>query len=848
LRRSRLVDFIHQTIDRQLFLVVAPAGYGKTTLLVDFASDGHIPVCWYSLGASDAEPAVFLEYLVDCIKARFPRFGAETRRVIAQAADLRAELLAVVGAFVNDVQRHIPDVFVLVLDDYHEVNDSQVIGELLDLLLRHAPENLKLILSSRSMPRLRLSRMAAMRQAAGVGSNDLRFTVDEVRTLMRDKYQTPLSDRAAEELASTSEGWITGIILTTHTMWQGLFESMIQGSGQEQLYAYLANEVFERQPSVVQRFLLASCVLEDMEPAVAGELAGVRGAAQVFRRLEDDNLFVTRIDGRQRAYRYHHLFRDFLRSRLGQEGSGRVQALQRHAGELYAARGDHELAIGHLLAADAFDPAAASIAAIADDMFNRGRLDTLATWIDALPADLLNRQPRLTLLRAQVAIQKGELEPAIRLCRQAELAARGLADPGLEAEGKVNRAAALRLGGDNEGAIRLCQEALAVFGDEVSKRRALALRTSGTCNGRMGRLENAWEKFEESQHILEHMDDPASLAYVRNDLGTVAVLRGDLERGRRHFGRSAAFWEQVGNEGRHAMTLSNLGVIAYLQEDYAEAVSLLQEARLKAQRAHFPHMQVAAACSLGDVYRDTGNFGHALALYDEALTVGQEVGDQGELAALLLSMAQAYRLQDLPAKVETTLKRLAAVGVSSGYVAAQSKLVAAMCSIEQGRYRRARRLLLEALAAFRQAGARYPAARCLFHLALLELSTGHPADSDKRLSECLAILEDLGYHQFLTVDGRRSLPFIRRAADRGIGEAFLARLLPKLEAPLPSAATALSAPKVPAEAPPRRVEVRAFGRPEVRVDGRLVPHHEWGTQSARDLFFFLLLHPTGVSK
>src|SRR5581483_1929206 len=404
LRRTRLVDAIHNAIDRQLFLVVAPAGYGKTTLLVDFASDSDIPVCWYSLTPQDAEPAVFLDYLVASIEARFPRFGAETRRVMAQVSNFRTDAFSVVAALINEIQERIPEYFAVVLDDYHEVSESREISELVDALLKHAPENLQLIVSSRTMPHLQLARLAALRQAGGVGANDLRFTSDEVRDLMRESFETELPPKVVEELTLRSEGWITGIILTTHTMWQGLFESMIQNSGQEQLYSYLANEVFERQPRRIQEFLASTSILDDLTPAIAGPLAGVSRPEDILRQLEDGNLFVTELEGRRRVYRYHHLFRDFLRSRLDRDGPERRAALDRKAGLLFQERGEHEQAIRHLLAAEAWPEAGQSILALAEDAFTRGHLDTLAGWIDAIPEPSRATQPQLALWRAQVAI------------------------------------------------------------------------------------------------------------------------------------------------------------------------------------------------------------------------------------------------------------------------------------------------------------------------------------------------------------------------------------------------------------------------------------------------------------
>lgn len=841
LRRARLVDAIHHMIDRPLYLIVAPAGYGKTTLLVDFASDGDIPVCWYSLTPSDAEPAVFLEYLVATIQARYPRFGAETRRAMAQT-DFRADAMAVVAALVNEVQERIPDYFAVILDDYHEVNDSGPVNQLVDALLKHAPENLKLIIASRTMPRLQLSRLAALRQAAGVGAKDLRFTSGEVRDLMREAYQTVLPDRVVEELTARSEGWITGIILTTHTMWQGLFESMIQNSGQEQLYGYLANEVFERQPESVQRFLLASSILDDMEPAIAGPLAGVTHADTVLRKLDEGNLFVSELEGRRRVYRYHHLFRDFLRSRLDEQALGLSRAeLERRAGLLYQQKDQHEQAIGHLLAAEAFDEAATSILAIAEDTFNRGRLETLAAWIDGLPEDLRACERKLAVWRAQVAIQRGELDSAAELCRQVETA-EGI-DSALRAEAKAHRAGVLRLQGNNDGAIELAREAIASFGSEVSRRRALAIRVVGMTLWRLGDLGGARTELEQSLELLAAAGDEASVAYVHNDLGAVAIFDGRLVEAQLHLRRAASLMQSLGNTGRWGLTLSNLGVISYLEEDYENAIRLFRLASEKGENGLFPHTVVVARTSLGDVYRDTGSYAEAERCYEAALPLAEQLVDRGELLALLWSRAESYRQQRLYPKAQVILRRL--TKTASGYRLAQAQMLDGICALEQGRFVRARELLTTALAAFRARGNRYQAARALFHLSMLEYETKHAPKGDAHLRESLRILEELGYSQFLAVDGPHWEAVLAQAAERGVGEEFLVRKLRRLRSPAFRPRTEPISLKSRA---PATVTVRTFGGFEVALDGKPVSPRQWGTQAARELFVYLLLQGGRASK
>ena len=365
LRRPRLTDFLHQHIDRRLILVCAPAGYGKTTLLVDFAHDVDIPVCWYTLGPGDADVRVFLEYLIAAIRQRFPDFGAQTEAVLRGAADVTKELSAVVGALVSEMHAAIPEYFILALDDFHTVDGSEQVNGVLDLLLYHLPENCHIVLASRSIPRVTLSRLAAHRQVAGLGNSDLRFTAEEIMRLLSENYKVLLPAKTAEALATESEGWITGIILSTHTMWQGLFESIIRAKGAGgEVFDYLASEVFAQQPEDVQRFLLGSSVLEQLHPQLCADLLGAEDAAAKLVYVEEANLFITRLAGTDEWYRYHQLFKTFLESKLREEQPEWHASLQRRAGSLAVARFAWDEAIAHYGRGGDYESAAGLIIAI----------------------------------------------------------------------------------------------------------------------------------------------------------------------------------------------------------------------------------------------------------------------------------------------------------------------------------------------------------------------------------------------------------------------------------------------------------------------------------------------------
>ena len=348
LHRPRLVDFLHANIERKLLLVSASAGYGKTSLLIDFAHETTLPVCWYALDASDADPKIFLQYLVAALRREFPEFGTRTLGLLATGSMLR-DAEVVVGTLVTEIFESIPGYFVLVLDDFHTVEESEPVSHILDIFLRLAPENAHLILAGRTLPsKLTLTRLTARQEIAGLGVNDLRFTADEIHALVKQNYQTDLAEAQAAELAEHSEGWITGILLTTHTLWQGLFKDLVRLQGpQSGVFYYLASEVFAQQPPELQQFLLYTSPLDELDPTVCDELLNISNAAETFRVIEQKNLFIIRLEQEQSWYRYHHLFQEFLQARLRQTDADHWRELNRRAALLFENRGSHEQAIAH---------------------------------------------------------------------------------------------------------------------------------------------------------------------------------------------------------------------------------------------------------------------------------------------------------------------------------------------------------------------------------------------------------------------------------------------------------------------------------------------------------------------
>jgi LuxR family maltose regulon positive regulatory protein len=326
--RPRLREALDLGEGCPLTLVSAPAGFGKTTLLAEWLEERSEveAVAWVSLEASDNDPARFLAYLVGGLR----EVGGGIREGVLSSLNSPEPPLmeVVVGVLVNDLAEAGRGLTV-VLDDYHEIH-SESVHEAVSLLLEHLPENVRLVIASRTDPPLPLPRLRARGQMAELRAADLRFTPEEASAFLGDAMGLALSAEDVAALEGITEGWIAALQLAALSMQDredvSGFVGSFSGSNRHVL-DFLAEEVLERRPEEVREFLLATSVLERMSAPLCDTLTGRSGGQEMLKSLERKNLFVVALDNERRWYRYHHLFADFLRGRLKREDPGLVGEL-----------------------------------------------------------------------------------------------------------------------------------------------------------------------------------------------------------------------------------------------------------------------------------------------------------------------------------------------------------------------------------------------------------------------------------------------------------------------------------------------------------------------------------------
>jgi LuxR family maltose regulon positive regulatory protein len=421
LARSRLVQRLDAGMGQPLVLMCTPAGFGKTTLLADWAADAPLPVGWLSLDPDDNEPMRFWRYVVAALDRVVGGLGEQIIPLLGPGSGTSTH--GVVTALINRLQTQ-PDELALVLDDYHLI-DEPAIHDSLGFLLSHLPPRLHLAIASRSDPPLPVARLRASGQLAELRAADLRFTPQEAAAFLREVWRLDLPPEAVAALEARTEGWAVGLQLAALSL-QGRpdTEEFLDAFTGTHRYVldYLSEEVLGRLPDQVRRFLLQTSILERLCGPLCDAVTGDSDGQGMLEELERANLFLVPLDEQRRWWRLHHLFADLLRARMLQTKPELVPELHRRAASWCEQHGLIDEAIRHALAAEDTPWATRLVEEHLGETLRRGESVALARWLSLLPDDTVRSRPGLCLAMAMTELNLDHLESAERLLAHAERA------------------------------------------------------------------------------------------------------------------------------------------------------------------------------------------------------------------------------------------------------------------------------------------------------------------------------------------------------------------------------------------------------------------------------------------
>jgi LuxR family maltose regulon positive regulatory protein len=843
IRRERLLDVLYGNLDHRLTVVHAPAGYGKTTLLVDFVHDLAMPICWYSLDEEDRDQETFLRYLLLSLRHRLKRLGAgiELPTTLASAPG-SADASHVVGQIVTALHRDIGEPVAIILDDFHSVDGCDAVGRLVNLLLLRLPPNCHLILSSRTKPSLpALLRLEGQREVAIIDASQLAFTVQEITRYYSQIHGADLDDEDAKKLAGVTEGWAAALALmpgrTSMPTDLGLADP-------EKAFEYLAAEVFDGLDGELQQFLLTVSVLSEVEVELCNALLARDDSQRILREIETRNLFLTSIDRRDMRWRFHPLFQEFLVSRFRRDQPDHFEATSARAGELLAAKGRLGEAIRQFATAGVWDQAACIVEQSAPQALAEGRWQTIAGWLETFPVSVLSSYPKLILWRARILYQLAQADKALEVAAAAIPSLEAQGDAVSLAEAYTVRGMALRLKGEHGEAANSCRRAVALLMSANSPVKSLAeaRKQLGIVCLDQGLLLPAHDEFKAVLEIHEASGDVAGAAFAHECLGLALGKLGQLSGAGVHLEKARRGWQRLGNHKELATVLNNLGMLYYVQGEAEKALALFHDAVDKARRSGHARAEAYALASIADIERDRGAYDMAVERYNQALDLGGDLGDTTLCTQALTSLSDTYRLLGDLDKADILACQAAADAEEreSWHELGIAKISLGLLLRERGDSPQAVANLNRAAELLSECQAKREEAIALYHLGETLFSSRRGRSKAMRaLEEAARLSEELGYDHFLLERALLRTEVVEYAASKKIGGAFYRSLLEKIES---RRRPRQERPQIdrPKMARFPIVELFALGPWEVIVGGRQVLDFEWQSDKSKEMFLFLL--------
>ena len=519
---------------RKLTLISAPAGYGKTTLAIDWLQHLGLPFSWLSLDEADNDPRRFITYLIAAMQRVDENVGQAATTMLQSPQPPPDELM--LTSLVNEISA-VPQPFTLVLDDYHVIH-TPPIHKQLAFLLDHQPATLHLVITTREDPLLPIPRLRASSQVLEIRQDDLRFSETETNEFLRSVMGLDLLPDEIAALERRTEGWIAGLQLAALSM-RGRddlagFIQAFTGSSRF-ILDYLIEEVFEGQSPDVKDFLLKTSILERLSASLCDAVTEKNVSQETLEMLEQANLFIVPLDQSREWYRYHRLFADLLQHRL-RTSSIPADSLHHRASQWYEQNDFPADAIQHALYAQDWNRAGDLILSNNSEFLKRGEVLTVIRWFQMLPEDVLQTNPRLYFDYCWPLLLAGQFDVARPLLERVEQMTGEI--PELLGEVYAAQAYLARGQGDHALMVEKSQQALTLLPKSSVDSRGIVAMNLGLAYWHMGQMgaaeEVLAEALEASQATGNHYAALTSLIFQ----GRVHAVRGRLHQAEGFFERA----------------------------------------------------------------------------------------------------------------------------------------------------------------------------------------------------------------------------------------------------------------------------------------------------------------------
>ncbi len=855
LGRPRLIERLKANLGNPVTMIAADAGCGKTTLIADFVRNEVRPAIWYQLDHTDADPAVFLGYVAHGIRDLIPGFGdaifpylAEAGEDVVHFPERAADLL------INEILRSVEEPFILVLDDYHHIGRETVVHKLIDRLIQYSSDLLHLIITTRDLPPLAITRRRTQSSALVISRDDLLFTDDEVRSLFRQTLDLVLNDSEVADYRERTHGWITALQLVRQMAEQKIHSSSgttrldltdILKQSERDIFDYFAEEVFSREPHDTRQLLLRLSLLESLELESCGRLFPDMRCSAALPELEQKNVFLTAAGDRglTEEYRFHPLFRNFLRRRLRSEiGQAAVAEERNRIAEYFLENRKWETALPYLLDAQNFERAASVIADTGDAWIAAGAFTSLDRFAERVPAEVLEKYPRALLHRAEIARLHGEIDKSTNFLNRAVNLMKGSGESSGEAEALHSLASLARVRGRYPDAYKLLEEAEHLVTPDSETYIKLA-NTRGLCLIVGGNWTEAEYQFRIALDAAEKQSNERYIRLVTHNLALAPGFRGDFGEALRWFRRIFRNDQPDKQLPQEAIGHLNVARLHLYRGEFEETEKHLERSLELCQLYNMKPLRAEIFEAYGNFYREKVDFAHAAEYYERAATAYEEAGIDVSTKEFEEERAVFYILRGELARARSSLDKLVAIRRDGGREIGINTVTLRLFQVDlaEGKTDGLPEKIEELVRIFHRENHYYYEALATVLLAETLFSLGRTNEVIEPVQRALDLSARFDYDYWLRCEIRRS-PRIFSI------EEIVERLPPDLRSEI-AAGRVVSAPTGLATAPPTSspvtdLTINVLGHVETfRDPAKPFAADAWTTRRSRDIFCYIATSP-----
>lgn len=628
LRREKLLNVLGTNFDKELIILCADAGFGKTTLLSQFCAELDSPYFFYALEPSDSDLTTLFEHILIGMTKEYRNFGKRTLSILGKTGDI--EILT--GTFINDFYEGIDEPFYAIFDDYQNLHNSTKFDLVLDYLLSHAPPNFRIIIASRITPRLDLTRYLARQQLLKIEREQLKFDFVEIETLLKDIYQFKLSKKEIARIENHSEGWITAIQLIMQkivALGEQNAPQALDGyiaSGKE-IFKYFAQEVFERQSEKIKRFLVETSIFKNITPEICDEFLNIKNSTEILKKLENGHVFVSRM--KQKIYRYNRLFHDYLIEIAGKHYSRKeLSGFNIKLGDILRRRFEFEPAIEHYLKGGKYQAAITCIKKVAFEIKPSGIHRKIMDWLANVPEKYIDNDLDIVLIKAEALDFFYEIEEALKLYRVVEQRAQK------EHNAKMLIAAANGISKIYVSS-RKFDEALKYIKKSyrigkkysIDKRKLIKIyNLEGICHDYLGDLEKAETAYNKGLDIIEKYNAPKKdYAYLLNNITILSYIKGDFNIALRDF---RELIRTDPNPLNHSTIHSNIASVLLDLGYFKETRKALKDAYTCSKQYMNKRAYLMFLYTLANYYLEISEFDKAELYYNQLMNMSRDYKEE----------------------------------------------------------------------------------------------------------------------------------------------------------------------------------------------------------------------------